>query len=122
MRARILVVEDDLAVLEALKLMLEEYYEVLVAVNGIEAVKLYEKFKPDIVLMDIAMPDMDGVEATKEILKKDPNAVILCVTAFAAHRGKEILEAGAKEIIEKPFTRKKLIERIESYLKNRKVN
>lgn len=122
MRARILVVEDDLAVLEALKLMLEEYYEVLVTVNGIEAVKLYEKFKPDIVLMDIAMPDMDGVEATKEILKKDPDAVILCVTAFAAHRGKEILEAGAKEIIEKPFTRKKLIERIESYLKNRKVN
>jgi len=122
MMARILVVEDDLAVLEALKLMLEEYYEVLVAVNGIEAVKLYEKFKPDIVLMDIAMPEMDGVAATKEILKKDPNAVILCITAFAAHRGKEILEAGAKEIIEKPFTRKKLIERIESYLKNRKVN
>ncbi len=117
MKARVLVVEDDFAVLEALKLMLEEYYEVIVAVNGIEAVKLYEKFKPDIVLMDIAMPEMDGVQATKEILKRDPDAIILCVTAFATHRGKEILDAGAKEIIEKPFTRKQLIERIESYLK-----
>ncbi len=122
MKARILVVEDDFAVLEALKLMLEEYYEVIVAVNGTEAVKLYESLKPDIVLMDIAMPEMDGVQATKEILKKDPNATIICVTAFATQRGKDILDAGAREIIEKPFTRKRLLEKIESYLKNRKLN
>lgn len=121
MRARVLVVEDDLAVLEALKLMLEEYYEVLVAVNGREAIMLYERFKPDIVLMDIAMPEVDGVVATREILRMDPNATILCVTAFAAHRGKEILQAGAKEIIEKPFTRKQLVERIEHYLQKQKV-
>jgi CheY-like chemotaxis protein len=121
MKPRVMIVEDDLAVLEALKLMLEEYYEVIVAVNGREAISLYEKFKPDIILMDIAMPEVDGVIATKEILRRDPKAIILCVTAFAAHRGEEILEAGVKEIIEKPFTRKYLVERIEHYLQKQKV-
>ncbi|WP_202320752.1 response regulator [Archaeoglobus neptunius] len=121
LKPRILVVEDDLAVLEALKLMLEERYEVVVAVNGKEAVALFERFKPDIILMDIAMPEMDGVAATKEILKRDPDAIVLCITAFKAHRGKEMLEAGAKEIIEKPFTRRQLIEKIEHYLQKQKV-
>ncbi len=121
MKPRVMIVEDDLAVLEALKLMLEDYYEVIVALNGREAIALYEKFKPDLVLMDISMPDVDGVEATKAILKRDPKAVILCVTAFAAHRGREILEAGAREIIEKPFTRKYLLERIEHYLQKQKA-
>jgi len=121
MKPRVMIVEDDLAVLEALKLMLEDSYEVIVALNGREAITLYESFKPDIVLMDISMPEVDGVEATRAILEKDPNAVIVCVTAFAAHRGKEILEAGAKEIIEKPFTRKHLMERIEHYLQKQKV-
>ena len=117
MRKRILIVEDDAAVLEAIQLMLSDNYEVIVATNGLEAVKMYETYKPDIVLMDIAMPVMDGVEATKEILKRDPGAVIIGVTAYAAKRGKELLEAGAKEIVEKPFTRKKLIETIEKYLR-----
>ncbi len=121
MKPRILVAEDDLAVLEALKLMLSERYEVIVAVNGREAVELYKTFNPDLVLMDIAMPEMDGVKATKEIMKYDPNAVILCVTAFATHRGKEMLDAGAKEIIEKPFTRKQLIDKIEEYLQKQKA-
>jgi CheY-like chemotaxis protein len=121
MKPRVMIVEDDLAVLEALKLMLEDYYEVIVALNGREAITLYEKFRPDIVLMDISMPEVDGVEATKAILQKDPKAVILCVTAFAAHRGQEILDAGAREIIEKPFTRKYLLDRIEHYLQKQKV-
>lgn len=121
MKPRIMVVEDDLAVLEALKVMLEDNYEVIFAPNGREAINLYENYKPDIVLMDISMPEIDGIEATKAILKKDPNAVIICVTAFAAHRGKEILEAGAKEIIEKPFTKKHLLERIEYHLQKQKA-
>ncbi len=87
-----------------------------VATNGREAIRMYNMFKPDLVLMDIVMPEIDGIEATKEILKTDPNAKIIGVTAYAAHRGEELLKAGALEIIEKPFTKSKLIEKIESYL------
>jgi CheY-like chemotaxis protein len=118
MKHRILVVEDDAAVLEVLQLMLSEKFDVIVATNGKEGVRLYESLKPDLVLMDIVMPEMDGVQATREILKKDPNAKILAITAYASHRGHEMLEAGALEIIEKPFTKKQLIETIEKHLES----
>ncbi|MDK2795501.1 MAG: two-component system, chemotaxis family, chemotaxis protein CheY [Archaeoglobaceae archaeon] len=114
----ILIVEDDSAILEVLETMLSEKYRVMKATNGKEAVKIYRMLKPDLVLMDIMMPVMDGIEATKEIKSKYPNAKILGVTAFASQKGKEILEAGALEIIEKPFTKKKLLETIEKYLKD----
>jgi len=111
---KILVVDDDMVMRDLLKIILKDY-EVYEAENGREAVEIYKKVKPDIVLMDVLMPNMDGIEATKEILKIDPNAKIVGITAFASHKGKELLEAGAKEIIEKPFTRKKIIETIKKY-------
>ncbi|WP_202318796.1 response regulator [Archaeoglobus neptunius] len=113
---RVMVVEDDAAVLEAIQLMLGDRYSIITATNGKEAVRLYKAFKPDVVLMDIAMPVMDGVEATKEILKFDPEAKIVGITAYAKKRGRELLESGALEIIEKPFTRKKILETIEKYI------
>lgn len=115
-KARLLIVEDDAAILEAVQLMISDHYTILTATNGEEAVRLYKMFKPDIVLMDIAMPVMDGVEAAKEIKKFDPNAKIVGITAYARRRGQELLDAGALEIIEKPFTRRKLLETIEKYL------
>ena len=115
-KPRVLIVEDDAAVLEAVQLMISNHYSLLTATNGEEAVRLYKTFKPDIVLMDIAMPGMDGVEAAKEIKKLDPNAKIIGITAYARRRGKELLDAGALEILEKPFTRRKLLETIEKYL------
>ena len=63
--------------------------------------------------MDVMMPVMDGVEATKEIKKIDPQAKIIGLTAYARKEGRELIEAGALEDIEKPFTRKQLIEVIE---------
>ncbi|MCS7121805.1 MAG: response regulator [Archaeoglobaceae archaeon] len=115
-KPKILVVEDDLALLEVLKIMLQEEFEVILATDGKSAVKIYETYKPDLVLMDIALPEMNGVEATKEIVKRDPNAKIIAVSAYARSRGKEILDVGAKETLEKPFTKKKLIEIIKKYL------
>ncbi|MET1123774.1 MAG: response regulator [Archaeoglobaceae archaeon] len=116
LRHRVLVVEDDAAVLEAIQLMLRNDYEVIVATNGKDAVKLYQAYKPDIVLMDINLPEMDGVMATREIIKIDPNAKIIGISAYAKRRGEELLKAGAKEVIEKPFSKSKLLETVRRYL------
>lgn len=91
-------------------------YDIIEAANGYEAIKMYESMHPNLVLMDVYMPMMDGVEATKEILKIDPKAIIIGLTAFARSRGKDMLEAGAREVVEKPFTRRKLKEIIEKHL------
>lgn len=112
---RILIVDDDESIREIVKIMLKEH-EVYEASSGLEGLELYQKIKPDLVLMDISMPGMDGVETTKEILKLDPNAVIIGITAFARSRGKELLSVGAKGIIEKPFTKKILKELIEPFV------
>lgn len=109
---RILIVDDEPAMREVMKLILKNY-EVIEASNGLEAVKKCEEKKPDLILMDIMMPRMNGIEATKAILEKFPDAKIVAVTAYATHKGKEMLEAGALEILEKPFGRKKLEELVE---------
>lgn len=116
-RKKVLIVDDDLAILEVLQLMLKDNFEVIVARNGREAVEKYRLFKPDIVIMDIVMPEMDGIQATKEILKIDPNAKIIAISAYAKHKGDEMLKAGALELVDKPFTRVKLLEIIGKYLK-----
>ncbi len=73
--------------------------------------------KPDLVLMDIELPKMNGIDATKEIKKIDPNAKIIAVTAYAVQRGNEAMKVGVLEIISKPFKIKNLIEKVESALK-----
>lgn len=114
-RPMLLIVDDDDSIREIVKIMLKDY-DVIEASNGEEAVRAYKMFKPDLVLMDISMPVMDGVEATKKILSFDPNAKIVALTAFARSRGKEMLENGALEVLEKPFTRRTLKELIEKYV------
>lgn len=119
-KPRILVVDDDEVLIEIYKVFLRDF-DLLIATNGEEAVRTYKFFKPDVVLMDISMPVMDGVEATREILKGDPDAIIVGVTAFATQRGDELLKAGAREVIGKPFNRKTIINVITKYLNSKKL-
>ncbi|MBO8181304.1 MAG: response regulator [Archaeoglobus sp.] len=115
MKAKILLVDDDELLRGILASMLSSY-TIIEAGNGKEAVELYKLHKPDLVLMDIMMPVMDGVAATKEILKENPDAKILAITAFAPIRGKEMLDAGAIDIISKPITRRRLNEIVQRFL------
>lgn len=105
-RLKILVVDDAYFMRNLLKKELKEagYDVVGEAKNGREGIKLYFELKPDIVTLDINMPDIDGIEVTKQILSKDPNAKILVVTGNNKEEIKEaILNAGAIAYLKKPF-------------------
>jgi two-component system chemotaxis response regulator CheY len=74
------------------------------ASNGIEAIDLYNKYHPDVVTMDITMPEVDGLTAVKEICKVDPKACILVVSAMGQNSiVLEAFEHGARDFIVKPF-------------------
>ncbi len=109
---KIMVVDDETAMREILKIMLKDF-RVIEASNGREAVELYKKERPDLVLMDVMMPIMNGIDATLEIKKLDPDAKIVAITAYASSKGEKIIEAGADFILRKPFTRKDVVGLIE---------
>jgi len=82
MRKKLLLAEDEQDLLVIYRMMLGDTYEVLEAHNGRDAVDLWRRFRPDMVLMDIQMPIMSGDAAIREILGVDPQAKILAVTAY----------------------------------------
>ena len=89
----------------------EEYQVVAEAENGIEAVEKYKEHSPDIVTMDIVMPEMTGIEALKEIMEMDPGAsVIMCSALGQDSLVMEALDAGAKDFIVKPFQPEKVLD------------
>lgn len=107
----ILIVEDELVN----SLFLKEAFvrlpvKIECVANGLDAVKLYKKNKFDIVLMDLRLPKLDGFEATREILKFNPNAKVIAQTAYAMYGDREkCLEAGFCDYITKPMKRDDLI-------------
>ncbi|MDO5423656.1 MAG: response regulator transcription factor [Eubacteriales bacterium] len=83
---RIVIIDDDILVVNALKIILEAADQVEVAgvgTDGAEAVSLYRTLKPDVLLMDIRMKGLNGLDAAKEILREDPQAKILLLTTFS---------------------------------------
>ena len=105
---KILLADDNEDLRKLYCLMLTEF-TVIQAENGQEAVTIFKKHKPDLVLMDILMPIKDVIEATKEIIEYDSNATVIAITAYSSKAG-NILLAGAKQVIKKPFRKKELIE------------
>jgi len=112
---RLLVVDDAPQMLKAFRDILESQgCEVFEAENGEDALIKYAELKPDIVLMDVLMPKLDGISATRKILKDDPNARIIVISAVGkSGLEKECLMAGAKEFIVKPFKIKELLNSID---------
>ena len=83
------------------------------AENGIKAVEKYKEVSPDLVLMDITMPEMDGIQALKEIKKVDAGAkVIMCSAMGQQAMVIESIQAGAKDCIVKPFQAERVIEAV----------
>jgi two-component system, chemotaxis family, chemotaxis protein CheY len=103
--AKILVVDDAAFMrMRCTKLLQDNGYETLEASNGIEAVQKYEQYKPDAVLMDITMPDMDGIATLKRLVEMDAKVKIAMVTAMGQQSLViEALKSGAKDFVVKPF-------------------
>ena len=118
-KMKLLVVDDAPEMLKAFRDILEAHgCEVYEAENGEEALIKYADMKPDIVLMDILMPRLDGISATKRIILEDPFAKIIVISAVGkSGLEKECLVAGAKEFIVKPFKVRELLNSIDSLVK-----
>jgi two-component system chemotaxis response regulator CheY len=87
------------------------------AESGIQAVAKYHELKPDLVTMDIVMPDMGGIEAVREICKADPEARILMCSAMGQQAlVVEAIQAGAKDFVVKPFQPSRVLEAVQRVL------
>ena len=83
------------------------------AENGLKAVEKYNEVKPDLVLMDITMPEMDGIQALKKIKAGDPSAVVIMCSAMGQQAMViESIQAGAKDFIVKPFLADRVLEAV----------
>ena len=121
MAIRVLVVDDAMFMRSMIKDILNnsgKFNVVGEASNGVEAVEVYKNTKPDLVTMDIVMPVMDGIEATKEILKINPSAKIVMVSALGQEPLViESIAAGARDFIVKPFSPEKVLKVLEQVAK-----
>ena len=114
---RILVAEDNDSNYILMNYILKKHYDYFRARNGQEAVELAESEKPDLILMDIKMPVMDGLEATRQIKAKNPDLPIIAVTANAFDSDRHAaFEAGCNDFISKPVNAEKCLQTIAKYI------
>ncbi|QGU95048.1 response regulator [Clostridium bovifaecis] len=113
--AKVLIVDDAAFMRMMIKDILEKngYQIVGEASNGIKAVELYKSERPDVVTMDITMPDMDGIEAVKAIKAFDPAAkIIMCSAMGQQTMVMDAIRSGARDFIVKPFQAERVLEAI----------
>ncbi|MGH2451046.1 MAG: response regulator transcription factor [Candidatus Limnocylindria bacterium] len=117
---RVLLVEDDPAIVEIVQLGLSyEGAEVIVAGDGVEAVRLYREMAPDVVLLDIMLPELDGLDVLRSIRARGDAPVILLTAKGAPEDRVRGLDAGADDYVAKPFHFPELVSRIRALLRRR---
>ena len=113
----ILVAEDEDSNYELVKIVLQKRYRLIRAHNGIEAVNLNEDEHPDLILMDIRMPEMNGLDATRIIKEVNHDTPVIALSAYAFDENiREANMAGCDEFMAKPFRLENLIEMVKKYL------
>jgi two-component system NtrC family response regulator len=108
--AKILLADDDESLRKVIEFNLEqEGYEIITASDGAAALELYDEHAPDLVITDIKMPGLDGIELLKEIRRRDMEKLVIVITAFGAiDTAIEAMKLGAYDYITKPFNRDEL--------------
>ena len=113
----ILIAEDSDSSYMLLHTMLRKNYEIIHAWNGKEALQLYEKHHPDIILMDMLMPEMDGIQTTCTIRKQDSRTPIIAITNFALELNRQnALDAGCNDYLIKPISGTVLKDKLKEFL------
>lgn len=117
--AKILVVDDAAFMRMMVKDTLTKngYSDLYEAADGVQAVEMYNEIKPDLVIMDITMPNMDGLEALKAIKGQNPQAqVVMCSAMGQEAMVIDAIKSGAKDFIVKPFKPDRIIKTVEQLL------
>jgi len=116
---KVLVVDDEWEIRHLLSQFLtEEGYEVILASNGEEAIELAERENPQVILLDILMPGIDGIETCKRLKAGEKTRFIPIIMATALwDRYMEAIEAGAEDVVTKPFNLTELSHRVKSILR-----
>lgn len=121
---KILIVDDAAFMRMMLRnILAKNGYEVVAeAEDVISATELYKTLKPDLVTMDITMPKVNGIEGVREILKIDPQAKVIMVSAMGQQTMvMEAIQAGAKDFIVKPFQQDRIVQAVEKVLQRSKI-
>lgn len=117
--AKVLIVDDAAFMRMMLKNILGANGHEIVgeAADGVQSLEKYARLKPDLVTMDIVMPQLDGIEATREIMTSHPEArIVMCTAVGQQAKVLEAMKAGAKGYIVKPFQAPKVVEEINKVL------
>lgn len=112
--SKILIVDDATFMRTVLKnILVDEGHDIVEATNGIEAIEAFEKHSPDLITMDITMPEMDGIVALREIMRMDSNAKVCMVSAMGQEQViLESVKSGARDFIVKPFSPEDVLTKI----------
>lgn len=117
----ILIVEDELApLLRSMLKMADAGYKIVTAKTGTGGVRRTKAEKPDLILMDVRLPVMDGIEATRQIRKFDTEVPIIVITAYP-NRTQEALKAGGDLVMEKPLCVTGLLNKVRSMIEKGRV-
>jgi two-component system nitrogen regulation response regulator NtrX len=119
----VLIVDDEPSILQSLGgLLSDEGFEIITASNGYEALKIIDKESPDLVLLDIWMPGIDGIETLKEIKKGNPYIQVIIITGHGnIETAVKATKLGAFDLIEKPLSIDKVIVSINNALDFRRL-
>lgn len=120
MMMKILIADDERQITRALRTSLQSHgFEVSVACDGLEALRMFESFRPDLVITDLSMPNMDGVELTKALRRVA--AVPIIVLSVREQESSKILalDSGADDYVTKPFSAPELLARVRAHLRRR---
>ena len=119
-KPRVLICDDEEGVRESLKLILDERYDLHTAENGEEAVQHVASAPFDLMLLDIKMPRMDGIETLKRVRQIAPTMPVLILTAYhSMDIAKDAIRLGAQDYLPKPFEKDQLLAAIEQLLRKR---
>ena len=116
----ILIVDDEFAIRESLRILLKPQYKIFAAPNGEEALKILKDRKIDLITLDLNMPKLSGIDTLREIRKIDEKVPVIIVTGYGTQKDeKEALLYGVRDFISKPFNIKEIVSVIDGILEER---